>query len=47
MTEENGVTVIVSRLFIAVSEQFPSVTCQIDGHLVRNTIPFNIRTGKA
>ena len=41
---EDGVTVIVSQLFITASEQFPtsSVTCRIDGQGPRKTISFNI-----
>ena len=41
--EENGVPVIVSRLFITASEQFPtsSVTCQINHDGPRQTISFN------
>ena len=40
---EDGVTVIVSQLFITVSEQFPtsSVTCRIDEQGPRKTISFN------
>ena len=43
VTEENGVIVIVSQLFITASEQFPtsSVTCRIDGRGPQETIFFN------
>lgn len=43
VTVENGVTVIVSRLFIIALEQFPlsSITCGINGHGLRQTISFN------
>ena len=43
VAEENGVTVIVSRLFITASEQFPtsSVTCRIDGLGPQAIIYFN------
>ena len=48
VTEEDGVTVIVSRLFITASEQFPtsSVTCRINHDGPRQTISFNT-TGMA
>ena len=41
---ENGITVIVSRLFITASEQFPtvSVTCRINHDGPRQTISFSI-----
>jgi hypothetical protein len=40
---ENGVTVIVSQLFITASEQFPtsSVTCRINHDGPRQTVSFN------
>ena len=40
---ENGITEIVSQLFIIASEQFPtsSVTCRIDGRGPLRTISFN------
>ena len=40
---EDGVTVIVSQLFITASEQFPnsSVTCRINGQGPRKTLFFN------
>ena len=43
VTMENGAIVIVSRLFITASEQFPSssITCRINGHGVGQTILFN------
>ena len=48
VTIENGITVIVSRLFITTSERFPtsSVTCRIYGRGSTKTIPFNT-TGMA
>ena len=44
VTEENGVTVIVSRLFITASDRFPtsSVTCGINSLGPRQTISVNI-----
>ena len=44
VTVENGVPVIVSQLFITVSEQFPtsSVTCRINHDGPRQTISFSI-----
>ena len=41
---EDGVTVIVSQLFITASEKYPtsSVTCRIDGQGPQETISFNI-----
>ena len=41
---ENGITVIVSQLFIRASEMFPtsSVTCRIDGRGPSETISFSI-----
>ena len=46
---ENGVTVIVSQLFITASEQFPisSVTCHINGQGPQETISFNTTGMKA
>ena len=43
VTMENGVTVIVSRLFITASDHFPtsSVTCRINGLGPVKTIFFN------
>ena len=43
VTEENGITEIVSRLFITASDRFPtsSVMCRIDGLGPVKTIPFN------
>ena len=43
VTMENGVTVIVSRLFITASNRFPSssVTCGINSLGPRQTISFN------
>ena len=48
-SEENGVTVIVSQLFITASEQFPisSVTCHINGQGPQETISFNTTGMKA
>ena len=42
VTEENGITEIVSHLFITASDRFPtsSVTCRIDGLGPFKTIPF-------
>ena len=44
VTVENGIPVIVSRLFITASEQFPnsSVTCRINHDGPRQTISFSI-----
>ena len=43
VTEENGVTVIVSQLFVTTSEHIPtsSVTCRINHDGPRQTISFN------
>ena len=48
VTVEDGITVIVSQLFITASEQFPtsSVTCRINHDGPRQTISF-ITTGMA
>ena len=46
---EDGVTVIVSQLFITASEQFPtsSVTCRINGQGPIESISFNTTGMKA
>ena len=43
VTMENGITVIVSQLFITASEQFPtsSITCRINGQGPIKTISFD------
>ena len=43
VTVEDGITVIVSQLFITASEQFPtsSVTCRINGQGPIESISFN------
>ena len=43
VTVENGITMIVSRLFITASDHFPtsSVTCRINGQGPVKTITFN------
>ena len=43
VTEEDGVTVIESKLFITASDQHPtsSVTCRIDGNGPIKRISFN------
>ena len=43
VTTENGITMIVSQLYITTSEQFPtsSVTCRINGQGPIKTISFN------
>ena len=48
VNNDNGITVIVSKLYIVASAQFPfsSVTCSINGQGPSQTINFNV-TGKS